>query len=115
MVGYGAGNAVGRALLQTRWPPAATLGIVLMDTATIWLVYLLLAFPSGHLRHRRDWLILAPVIVVFVPLELLWLTFFDLEDGLNVLALWPDAATADAIDWMQRGIVTAASVALVAV
>ena len=114
MIGYGAGNALGRALIQTHWAPAVTLAIILMDTATIWMVFLLLAFPSGHLRSRRDWLILGPVMVVFVPLELLWLSFFDLE-GDNLLAFWPDAEVADAIDWVQRVIVTAASVALVIV
>src|SRR4051794_12952120 len=115
MVAYGLGNAIGRALLQTFWPPAVTVGIILMDTATIAFVYLLLAFPSGHLRSRRDWLILGPVLVVFGPLELLWLLFFDLQDGLNLLVIWPDADVADAVDWAQRVLLTAATVALVIV
>jgi signal transduction histidine kinase len=115
MIAYGLGNALGRALLQTYWPPAVTVGIILMDTATISLVYLLLAFPSGHLRSRRDWLILGPVIVVFVPLELAWMSFFALGDGLNLLAVWPDAEIADAIDWVQRIVLTGASLALVIV
>src|ERR1044072_6293131 len=97
MIGYGAGNALGRALIRTHWPPAVTVAIILMDTATISLVYLLLAFPTGRLRSRREWWILGPVVVVFAPLELLWLTFFDLG-GDNLLAFWPDAGVADAID-----------------
>src|SRR4051794_1314464 len=99
MFAYGFGNAVGRALTQASWPPATTAGILLMDTATISLVYVLLAFPTGRLRSGRDWLILGPVVVVFGPLELLWLTFFDLE-GQNLLAFWPDEGVADAIDWV---------------
>jgi signal transduction histidine kinase len=114
MFAYGFGNAVGRALTQASWPPATTAGILLMDTATISLVYVLLAFPTGRLRSRRDWLILGPVVVVFGPLELLWLTFFDLE-GQNLLAFWPDEGAADAIDWVQRGILTVATAALVIV
>jgi len=68
MIWYGLGNAVGRALVQTLWAPAVTVGVILMDTASIALVYLLLAFPTGHLRNRRDWLILGPVVFVFVQI-----------------------------------------------
>jgi signal transduction histidine kinase len=115
MVVYGLMTMAARALLQTYWAPAATLGIVLIDSATIVFTYLLLAFPTGRLRSRRDWLILGPVVFALGPLELLWLSFFDLEDGLNVLAVWPDVGTADAIDWVQRVLLTGADIALVIV
>jgi signal transduction histidine kinase len=115
MFAYGLMTAGGRALIQTYWPPAVTLGILLIDGAVVPLTYLLLAFPTGRLRSRRDWLILGPVMVVFGPMELVWLSFFELPDGVNVLALWPDEAAADAIDWVQRVAVAVADVALIVV
>jgi signal transduction histidine kinase len=113
MVVYGVATVAGRVLLETLWPPAVTVGIILVDGATAVFVLLLLAFPTGRLR-RRDWLILGPVVVVMGPLELVWLSFFDLE-GLNLLALWPDAGAADAVDWAQRVLLGGASAALVVV
>jgi signal transduction histidine kinase len=115
MLAYGLLLIAGRSLIQTYWGPAVTLGILLMDGSTAVFVYLLLTFPRGHLWSRSDWLILGPVLFVFGPLELLWLTFFELPDATNVLALWPDEGAADAVDWFQRTVLTAAQVALVVV
>src|SRR5215211_2430419 len=91
MLTFGVATMAGRALVQTQWAPATTVGILVMDGATAVFVYLLLAFPTGRLRSRRDWLILGPVLFVFVPLELLWLSFLDVPDGLNLIGFWPDA------------------------
>jgi signal transduction histidine kinase len=114
MVVYGSMILVGRAFVQTYWPLTTTVGFILMDGALIALTYLLLAFPSGRLRSR-DWLILGPVVLAVGPLELLWLLFFQVPDGLNILAVWPDEGAADAIDWVQRLLLGAADVALVVV
>ncbi len=74
----------------------------------------MLTFPTGRIRSRRDWLILGAAVVVFVPLELVWLLFFDL-DGLNAIAFWADAGVADAIDWVQRVLLVVVDTALIVV
>ncbi len=114
MVAYGVATMAGRGLIQTLWPPAVTLGIILMDGAAIVFTLLLLTFPTGRLASRRDWLILGPVMLALGPIELVWLVFFDL-DGLNLLAFWPNEDLAGAIDWVQRVLLGGASAALVIV
>jgi signal transduction histidine kinase len=74
-------------------------------------VYLLLAFPAGRLSSRADWLILGPVLLVFGPLELLWLAFFELPG--NLFLVTADESAANAVDWVQRGLLVAADLALV--
>ena len=115
MLVYGVMTMAGRALVQTHWPLTSTLGILVMDGATFVFMYLLLAFPTGRLASRRDWLILGPVLFVFGPLEVLWLTFLEVPEGLNLLAFWPDAGAADAVDWVQRVVLVLADAALVIV
>jgi hypothetical protein len=72
-----------------------------------------LAFPYGQLWSRAGWLILGPVVVVFGPLELLWLAFLDAPADL--LQISADPGLADAIDWVQRSILLVADVALAGV
>src|SRR5215212_1092592 len=115
MIAYGVATIAGRALVQTYRPLPVTVGIILMDGAVVAVLYLLLAFPTGRLPSRRDWLILGPAIIAFGPLELLWLSFLEVPDGLNVLAVWPDTGAADTVDWVQRVILVLVDVALVIV
>jgi hypothetical protein len=102
--------------VQTYWPPATTVGILLMDGAIAVLIYLLLACSRrascGHASTGRS---SASSRSPSARSELLWLLFYPLPDGLNVLAIWPDAAIADAIDWAQRVLLTFAGTALVTV
>lgn len=112
MIAFGVATAAGRLLLETHWPLTSTAGILVMDGATALFIYLLLAFPTGRLASRRDWLMLGPALLVFAPLEVLWLTFLDVPGGLNVLGFWPDAGAADAIDWVQRVVLVAVDTAL---
>jgi signal transduction histidine kinase len=110
---YGAAVLLGRGLSELDAPAAITLGMLIGDGSAAIFVYLLLAFPSGRLSSRADWLILGPVLLVFGPFELLWLAFFELPG--NLLLLSPDAGVADAVDWVQRGTLLLADIALVAV
>jgi signal transduction histidine kinase len=86
---------------------------------TVWVLILalfLLSFPHGRLESRLDRLVLAPLVVAVVPLQLLWLLFWDPEvpPG-NAFLLWPDAGVADAIDWAQRVILAGGALALTGV
>ena len=112
---YGSVVLAGFWLQESTVPAAITLGILIADASAFVFTYLLLAFPSGRLSSRRDWLILGPVAFVFGPLELLWLAFYELRRGANVLLVRPDADIASAIDWVQRLLLTGAVVALVVV
>jgi len=110
---YGSLVIAGWLLQRADVPVVVTLGILVADGTAFVFTYLLLAFPSGRLRSRADRLILAPVLVVFGPLELLWLAFLDTPG--NVLLIRPDAELADAIDWVQRIVLMGVAVALVTV
>jgi hypothetical protein len=89
---YGSMVVGGWLLQRADVPVVVTLGLLVADSTAFVFMYLLLAFPSGRLSSRADWLILGPVLVVFGPLELLWLAFFDVPD--NVLLIRPDAELA---------------------
>jgi signal transduction histidine kinase len=110
---YGSLVIAGWLLQRADVPAVVTLGILVADGTAFVFTYLLLAFPSGRLSSRADWLILGPVLVVFGPLELLWLAFLDMPG--NVLLMRPDAELADAIDWVQRILLMGVAVALVTV
>jgi signal transduction histidine kinase len=113
MASYGAAVLLGRGLAELDAPAAVTLGILVADGSAAIFVYLLLAFPYGRLWSRADWLILGPVLLVFGPLELLWLAFFELPG--NLLLVSADAGTADAVDWVQRTLLGVADIALAVV
>ncbi len=114
MVAFGAGQIIGRGLMEAGDPVLSGIGVLIFDGTNVFCFLLLLAFPDGRLRSRRDWLILAPFAVAIVPMEVAWLLFLP-ENGLpwaNGLVVWPSAATADAMDLAQRLLVSAASIAL---
>jgi signal transduction histidine kinase len=110
---YGAVVLLGRALVELDAAAAITLGILIGDGSAAIFIYLLLAFPYGRLWSRADWLILGPVLLVFGPLELLWLAFFELPG--NLLLVSADAGLANAVDWVQRTLLGIADVSLVVV
>jgi signal transduction histidine kinase len=110
---YGAMVLAGHYLQESGVPALVTLGILIADASAFAFMYLLLAFPSGRLSSRADWLILGPVLVVFGPLELLWLALLDVPG--NVLLVSADADAASVVDWIQRIVLTCTDLALVAV
>ena len=93
-----------------------TIGVFVAVDWLIFLVLFLLSFPHGRLSSQRDRLLLAPFVVALVPLQLLWLLFWDpgAAPG-NAFLVWPDAGVADAVDWTQRIIVAGGALALTGV
>jgi signal transduction histidine kinase len=90
-----------------------------MFLGTDWLILFalfLLSFPHGRLTSQLDRLLLAPFLLAFVPLQIVWLLFWDpRRPPDNALLVWPDAAVADAIDWAQRILAAGGALALTAV
>jgi signal transduction histidine kinase len=95
-------------------PVLQTLGLLLGDVWIVLLVVLLLSFPSGRrLRTATDRALVGSLAFAYVVLGVVWLLFLD--DPGNLLAAFPDADAADAIDTVQRSLGLGASVATFAV
>jgi signal transduction histidine kinase len=110
MVLTGFACLVGPLLSQLDWPLAQTLALVLGDAWIVPLTVLLLSFPNGRIpRSAADGVVIAAFAFAFLPLGVLWALFLD-EDG-NLLAAFPDAQLADAVDTVQRSVAFCASVA----
>ena len=86
-------------------PLLRTAGIMLLGVFGAPLAHLLLSFPEGRLRERRDrWL----VWVTYLHLTVQWwlvLLFFD-DGGRNLLAVWPDRDLYDVL-WIVQGAISA--------
>jgi signal transduction histidine kinase len=84
--------------------------------ANAWLIpfaVFLLSFPHGRLASQLDRLLLAPFLIALVPLELLWLLFWDPEEAPgNAFLVWREPGIADAIDWTQRVMIAGGAIAL---
>jgi signal transduction histidine kinase len=89
------------------------MGIWLTDLWAAAFVLFLLAFPGGRLTSRADRAIVGIFLFVTVPLEFLWLLFWEPAASacppgvascsrLNALTLVPDAGAAHLIDTIQR-------------
>lgn len=92
----------------------ATAGAVLGDAYVVPLAVLFLAFPGGRPRSRHDLLLVVPLAIAVIPLEIAWLLFVTGPPPGNALQVWDKPEVADAIDWVQRVILTGASLALAA-
>ena len=99
-------------LIQAHSPPLFTSGIWLSDAWTVLFVLFLLSFPDGRLTSRFDLGVIGMFAVMAVPLELLWLLFFDPGESKNALLVWPNASFAGHVDSAQRALVVTASVVL---
>jgi signal transduction histidine kinase len=98
-------------------PLVHTLGGFTSDAWVVLLAYFLVAFPSGRLESRTDWLLVAPFAFVQFPLYFVWLTYMDFgpEVPRNVFLVSADAEVADALDTAHRVILVIASFLVVAV
>src|SRR5262245_51693130 len=97
---------------MTSSPLANSVGEVWRLAWTFGFVYVLLSFPHGRLERRLDRVLATIVFIAAVPLQILWLLFLDQPQ--NAFVVWPNAATADAIDTAQRVIWLCVAVLLVA-
>jgi signal transduction histidine kinase len=104
---------VGRTMTLVPIPAMFTVGIWLTDLWAAAFVLFLLAFPGGRLTSRADRAIVGIFLFVAVPLEFLWLLFWEPAASacppgvascsrLNLLTIVPDASAAHAIDTIQR-------------
>ena len=94
-----------------------TAAILLQDSTILLVILLLLSFPDGRLASARERWIAALAFVALVPLELAWLAFLPPEGpGLpaNALQIDSSAATADAVDSVQRVLLVVSQLALAA-
>jgi signal transduction histidine kinase len=114
MVATGLSFLAGPLLEQFDAPVMQTLGLLLGDLWIVLLVVLLLSFPSGRrLRGATDRALVGTLLFSSAGVGVLWLLFLD--DPGNLLALFPDAAAAHAVDTAQRTLGFCASIATFAV
>jgi signal transduction histidine kinase len=113
MVAFGGLWLLGRSLLLIQQPILFTAGLWISDLSAAAFAVFLLAFPGGRIASRLDRAIAAIFLFVSIPLELVWLLFYELDGGLNVLAIAPDAAAAQVVDAVQRSALALAAVLLV--
>jgi signal transduction histidine kinase len=73
----------------------------------------LLSFPTGRMTSRVDLGIVGIFLFVTVPLEIIWFLFLVPANGLNALAVLPDADAAHVIDTIQRDLISLGAVLLV--
>jgi signal transduction histidine kinase len=106
---------LGRTMTLIANPVVFTIGIWFTDLWTAAFALFLLSFPSGRLRSRADRAIVGIFLFVVVPLEFLWLLFWVPENGLNILAITPDASAAKVVDTIQRAVISFGSVLLIIV
>ena len=117
---------VGRTMTLVPIPAVFTAGIWLTDLWAAAFVLFMLAFPGGRLTSRADRAIVGIFLFVAVPLEFLWLLFWEPAASacppgvatcsrLNALTVVPDASAAHLLDTMQRIGFTTGAVLLVIV
>ena len=99
-------------LTQAHAPLLFTSGMWIGDAWVVFFVLFLLSFPHGRLTSTFDLVVISMFALMAVPLELLWLLFFDPGDGKNVLLAWPSSSVAGHVDSAQRALVVTASVVL---
>jgi signal transduction histidine kinase len=105
---------LGRTLILSTQPAVFTLGIWLTDVWSVTFAAFLLSFPAGRVNGAGTRAIIGLFLFVTVPLELLWLIFWQPESGLNVLGVSPNEAAAEVIDTIQRITISVGAVLLVA-
>jgi signal transduction histidine kinase len=102
-------------MAQSTSPLVFTVGGVVRNLWYVVFAIILLSFPSGRLLARSDRVVAGAVLLAALPMELARLLFFEpLAGPRNVLLVWPNEATADAISTGQR-IVFVGSVSLLLV
>jgi signal transduction histidine kinase len=105
----------GSALIgQVHASVAQTASIVLQELWAPFFVALLLTFlTGGRLESRVDWSLVGAFVLALWVLQVVWLLFYDQEG--NLLAVFPNADIADAVDKGQRSLAGLACVAVAVV
>ena len=111
MAAAGAGFFVSAILSQFDPPLAQTAAIVLQELwAPFFVALLLTLLTGGRLESRADWLLVGAFVLALWIMQVVWLLFYE-QDG-NLLAAFPNADIADAVDKGQRSLAGLASVAV---
>jgi signal transduction histidine kinase len=111
MAAAGVGFFVSAIVGQFDAPIAQTVSIVVQEMwAPFFVALLLTLLTGGRLVSRVDWLLVGAFVLALWVLQVVWLLFLE-QDG-NLLAAFPNADIADAVDKGQR---TLAGLACVAV
>ncbi len=114
MAAAGAGFFVSAIIGQFDPPLAQTAAIVLQELwAPFFVALLLTLLTGGRLESRVDWLLVGAFVLALWVLQVVWLLFYE-QDG-NLLAAFPNADIADAVDKGQRSLAGLASVAVAVV
>jgi signal transduction histidine kinase len=111
MAAAGAGFFISAILSQFDPPLAQTAAIVLQELwAPFFVALLLTLLTGGRLESRVDWLLVGAFVLALWIMQVVWLLFYE-QDG-NLLAVFPNAEIADAVDKGQRSLAGLASVAV---
>jgi signal transduction histidine kinase len=111
MAGAGVGFFLSAIVGQVDTPIAQTASILVQEMwAPFFVALLLTLLTGGRLASRVDWLLVGAFVLALWVLQLVWLLFYE-QDG-NLLAAFPNADIAAAVDKGQR---TLAGLACVAV
>src|SRR4051794_38310666 len=86
--------------------------IFVNDAWVVPFAFFLMSFPNGRPLSRADRLPVAAFAFAVIPLQIVFLLFFDPGPPGNALQVWDRPGVADGIDWGQRVILTGAALGL---
>jgi signal transduction histidine kinase len=110
----GAGFFLSAIVVQLHPPLAQTAAILVQEMwAPFFVALLLTLLTSGRLASRVDWVLVGAFVLALWIGQLVWMLFLE-QDG-NLLAAFPNADVADAVDKGQRSLAGLACVAVAAV
>ena len=110
----GLGFFVSALVTQLHAAIAQTAGLVLTELwAPFFAALLLTLLTGGRLTSTVDRILVAGFVLALWILQVVWLLFYE-QDG-NLLAIFPDAGIADAVDKTQRSLAGIVCVALAVV
>jgi signal transduction histidine kinase len=111
MAAAGIGFFVSAIVGQLHPALAQTAAMLLQEMwAPFFVALLLTLLTGGRLESRVDWLLVGAFVLALWVLQAVWLLFYE-QDG-NLLAAFPNAGVADAVDKGQRSLAGLASVAV---
>ncbi len=114
MAAAGAGFFTSAIVGQFHAPIAQTSSILVQELwAPFFVALLLTLLTAGRLESRVDWLLVGTFVLALWVLQVVWLLFYE-QDG-NLLAAFPNADIADAVDKGQRSLAGLACVAVAVV
>jgi signal transduction histidine kinase len=114
MTAAGAGFFLSAIIGQFDPPLAQTASILVQELwAPFFVALVLTLLTGGRLEARVDWLLVGAFVLALWILQVVWLLFLE-QDG-NLLAAFPNAEIADAVDKGQRSLAGLACVAVAVV